>query len=364
MKAAVCYEYNAPLVIEEVELDPALPKKGQVKVRIAATAICHSDIGEIKGELFFSVPFVPGHESAGYISEVGEGVTTVKKGDPVVIAGGGGCGTCYNCRTGLPMLCTGRSGLGPASNFVFRNKSGKALTPQGGIGGFAEYILFDETQVLKLPQDMPLDSAALITCAVITGYGAVVNRMKVPALRSVVVIGVGGVGIGSIQAAALSGAYPVIAVDVVDSKLETAKKFGATHGVNAKSENAVDAVKELTAIRGGADYVFVTVGSVAAIKQGVAMCGTRGSTVIVGLPPKEETITFSHLDFMGGEKVLTGSVGGSGIREIDISDLIMLYQTGRLKLDEMITARYPLEQINEAIKSTESGEALRNVIMF
>jgi S-(hydroxymethyl)glutathione dehydrogenase / alcohol dehydrogenase len=360
MKAAICYEYNAPLVIEEVELDP--PAKGQIKLHLAATAVCHSDIGEIKGELFFKVPFVPGHESAGYISEIGEGVKTVKVGDPVIVAGGRSCGTCYNCRTGLPNRCLNRRG--PASPIAFRNKKGKAITPQGGVGGFAEYILLEEGQVMKVPSSMPLDSAALISCGVITGYGAVVNRMKVPFMRSVVVIGAGGVGIGSIQGAALSGAYPIIAVDVVDSKLETAKKFGATHGVNAKQKDAIEAIKKLTAVRGGADYVFITVGSVAAIKQGFAMCGPGGATVVVGLPPTTETITFSPIDFVGSERVLTGSAGGSANRDIDIPNLIELYQAKRLKLDEMITGRYPLEKINEAIESTEKGEALRNVIMF
>jgi S-(hydroxymethyl)glutathione dehydrogenase / alcohol dehydrogenase len=360
MKAAVCYEYNAPLVIEEVELDS--PKKSQVKVRLVATAICHSDIGEIKGELFFKVPFVPGHESAGYISEVGEDVKTVKVGDPVVVSGGKSCGVCYFCRTGLPHLCMGRRG---PSSIAFRNKKGQALAPQGGIGGFAEYILLnDEAQVIKLPQNMPLDCAALLSCGVITGYGAVVNRMKVLPMKSVVVIGTGGVGINSIQGAAISGAYPIIAVDVLDSKLETAKKFGATHGVNAKKEDPIEAVKKLTADKGGAEYVFVTVGNVNAIKQGFAMCGPRGTTIVVGLPSKESTVTFSPIEFVGSERNLTGSMGGSTNLALDIPNLVTLYQTGRLKLNEIITARYPLSQINEAIKISDKGEVLRNVIMF
>ena len=182
-------------------------------------------------------------------------------------------------------------------------------------------------------------------------------------MSSVVVVGAGGVGINAIQGAAYSGAYPVIAVDVLDKKLETARSFGATHTVDAKRADAIEAVKQMTSGR-GADYVFITVGSVAAIRQGFSMSGTRGTTVIIGLPPVKDTITFSPFEFITSERTLTGGFMGSTNLRVDIPRLIELYQAGHLKLDELITGRYPIERINEAMASTEKGEALRNVIVF
>ena len=359
MKVAVCYEFGKPLVIEEADLDS--PKKGEVKVRIAATAVCHSDIHDIKGELPGKLPFVGGHESAGYIDEVGEGVTSVKPGDPVVVSLLKSCGKCFFCITGLPHLCEAR--MAPPGVPTLRTEEGQPLVQKGGVAGFAEYILVDESQVVKIPPEMSLDRAALLACGVITGFGAVVNRTKVRPLSSVVVIGIGGVGINSIQGAAFSGAFPIIAADVLDAKLETARSFGATHTVNARRDDAIDTVKQMTSGR-GADYVFVTVGSVAAIRQGFSMSGPRGTTVIIGLPPMKDMMSFSPFEFITSERILTGGFMGSTNLRIDIPNLVKLYQAGHLKLDELITARYPLERINEAIASTEKGEALRNVIVF
>jgi len=359
MKAAVCYEFAKPLTIEEVELTP--PQKGELKVRIVATAICHSDIHDIKGELGGKTPFVGGHESAGYVEEVGTDVTSVKPGDPVVVTLLSSCGYCFYCRTGMPHLCMNR--WRPDAEIHLRNKEGQPLRPMGAVGGFAEYAVVGESQVAQVPSEMPLDSAALLSCGVITGYGAVVNRAKVRPNNSVVVVGIGGVGINGIQGAAISGAYPIIAVDVLDNKLEAARKFGATHSVNANQDDAVEVVRKLTSGR-GADYVFIMVGGVPAIKQGFSMAGSRGMTVIVGLSPMKETITFSPMEFIASEKMLTGGFMGSTNLKVDIPRLVALYQAGRLKLDELITNRYPLERINEGIESVEKGEAIRNVIMF
>jgi Zn-dependent alcohol dehydrogenase len=232
------------------------------------------------------------------------------------------------------------------------------------VGSFAEYTIVDQSQVVKVPSNMPLDRAALLACGVITGFGSVVWRMAVKAINSVVVIGTGGVGLNAVQGAAFTGAYPVIAVDVLDSKLEAAKKFGATHVVNAKQGDPIDAVRKLTSGR-GADYVFVTVGSAAAMKQGFQMSGKRGTTVLVGLPtPNDNSLTLSPFEFIGVEKVMTGSFMGSANLAVDIPNLVTLYQAGKLKLDELITNRYPLEKINEAIEAVEKGQALRNVIVF
>jgi S-(hydroxymethyl)glutathione dehydrogenase/alcohol dehydrogenase len=330
-------------------------------VKLAATAICHSDIHAIRGELHEKAPVVAGHESAGYIEEVGKDVTSVKRGDPVVVSLLVSCGKCLYCRTGRSHMCNATWPLD--SEVRLHNKKGQGL-PQGfRIGTFAEYVIVSESQVVKIPADMPLDSAALLACGVITGFGAVVNRAKVEPMSACVIIGAGGVGLNSIQGAALSGAYPVIAVDVLDEKLAAAKKFGATHGVNAKKVDPVEGVKKLTGGR-GADYVFVTVGNAKAIEQGVAMSAPRGMTLIVGLPGFKDTISFSPFVFIKEERTLTGSFMGTTELHTEIPKLIELYKAGKLKLDELITGRYPIEKINEAIESVMKGQALRNVIIF
>lgn len=357
MKAAVCYEYGKPLVVEEVDLDP--PQKGEVKVRLAATAVCHSDIHVIRGELGGKVPLVPGHESAGYIEETGEGVTTVKQGDRVVVSLLAACGECYFCRGGRQYLCEAKWPLSTESRL--HNKKGQALSHMTRTATFAEYAIVDQSQTVPVPDDIPIDSAALLACGVITGFGAVVNRARVEPLSSVVVIGTGGVGLNAIQGAAFSGAYPVIAVDLLDYKLKAAMDFGASHTINAGNTDAIKAVKEMTGGR-GSDYVFVTVGSADAVMQAFSMSGPRGMTVVVGLPKAGSTITLPP--FFRGERMITSSGMGTTRLSAEIPKLVALYQAGRLKLDELITARYPLEQINEAIESVERGEALRTVIMF
>ena len=359
MKAAVCYEFSKPMAIEDVTLRE--PGKGEVKIRVASTAICHSDIHDWKGEMPGPTGFIGGHETAGYIDKIGEGVTYVKVGDPVVVSLLASCGKCYYCVTGLPHLCLHR--FDPPQEPRVRNKKGQALDLKGNIGGFAEYVVVDKSQVVKVPKDMPLDIAALLACGVITGFGGVVNRAKVRPFQSVVVMGAGGVGINAIQGAAYVGAYPVIAVDVLENKLKMAMKFGATHMVNAKNEKAADEILNLTHGR-GADFVFVTVGSVAAIKQGLAFTGIRGTTVMIGLPNYRDQVSLTPLDMIPTEKNLIGSFMGATNLKLDIPDLINLYKTGKLKLDELVTGRFPLDKINEAMASTEKGEGLRNVIMF
>jgi S-(hydroxymethyl)glutathione dehydrogenase/alcohol dehydrogenase len=359
VKAAVLHEFGKPVVIEEINIDP--PGKEEVKVRLAATAVCHSDIHVLKGELGGEPPLVAGHESAGYIEEVGEGVTSVKVGDPVVLSLIDHCGHCLYCRTGLPHLCD--TPLPLRTGTRLSNKKGKPIGQVLRTGSFAEFAVVHNSQVVKIPKDMPMDRAALLGCGVITGFGAVVNTANLHSLQSAVVIGAGGVGLNSIQGAAFSGAYPVIAVDVLPNKLKAAKQFGATHTVNAKNVDAIEAVKKLTDGK-GADHVFVTVGSARAIEQGVAMSGRRGTTVIVGLPKITDSISFSAFAFLDGERRLTGSFMGSTNLQVDVPKLVTLYKAGKLKLDELITAHYPLGKINTAIDKVLKGQALRNVIMF
>lgn len=359
MKAAVCYEFGKPLVIEEVDIDP--PQKGEVKVRLHTTAICHSDIHDIRGDFGGELPLVAGHEAAGCVEEVGESVTLVKPGDPVVVSLLASCGRCFYCMTGRPHMCEAEWSLDKESRI--RDKRGHSIRKMVKVGGFAEYVIVTESQVVPVPKEMPLDRAALLACGVITGFGAVVNRAQVEPRSSVVVIGTGGVGLNSVQGAAISGAYPVIAADISESKLESARMFGATHTVNAGRDDAIEEIKKLTSGR-GADYVFVTVGSMAAIRQGLLMSAPRGMIVIVGLTPIKESLSISPFQLIFGERTLTGSYMGTTRLRVEVPQLVTLYQTGRLKLDELITGRYPLEHINEAIESVERGEALRNVIVF
>jgi Zn-dependent alcohol dehydrogenase len=217
--------------------------------------------------------------------------------------------------------------------------------------------------VVPIPDDMPFAEASLLACGVITGYGAVVNTARLEAGRSAVVIGAGGVGLNSIQGAALSGAHPLIAVDLLDNKLEAARAFGATHAINSRREDPRDAVKSLTGGR-GADYVFVTVGSTGAISQGMKLVRRGGALVLVGMPARNAAVDVASGDFVFDGIRMLGSNMGSGRAWVDIPRLVELYRGGRLKLTELITRRYPLEQINEAIESMERGEALRNVIVF
>jgi S-(hydroxymethyl)glutathione dehydrogenase / alcohol dehydrogenase len=359
MKAAVCYEGGKLLVVEDIIIDP--PKPGEVKARLAATAICHSDIHALRGEFGPRFPGVAGHECAGYIDEVGEGVTSVKPGDSVLVTMVPSCGRCYYCTHGEPHLCISKWPLDTESRF--HNKQGQALKQMMKVGGMAEYTVVDQSQVVKIPQDMPMDRAALLSCGVITGFGSVVWRAQVKALSSVVVIGTGGVGLNAIQGAAYSGAYPIIAVDILDSKLEAAKKFGATHGVNAKQVDPIEAVKQLTSGL-GAEYVFATVGSTAAMKQGYYMARRRGMLVLVGLTSPNDNLCVYPNDWIHSEIVITASNMGSVNLQENIPQLISLYKSGKLKLDELITNRYPLAQINEAIEEVERGAALRNVIVF
>jgi Zn-dependent alcohol dehydrogenase len=299
MKAAVCYEFKKPLVVEEIDIDK--PHKGEVKVRLAATAVCHSDIHFIAGDMPQPPPYVPGHESAGYIDEVGEGVTNLKKGDPVVVSLLRSCGQCLFCRTGRPSMCDAKWPLDTESRL--RNKKGQAIANGLRVGSFAQYTIVDKSQVVPIAADMPLDRAALLACGVITGFGAVVNRAKVKPMSSVVVMGVGGVGLNSIQGAAVCGAYPIIAVDMLDNKLEAAKKFGATHILNsAKVADPIKAIKDMTSGL-GADYVFITVGVTSAVRQALDMLGRQGMAVIVGLAT--QPLTSVPLEYIDTEKTLT-----------------------------------------------------------
>ena len=365
MKAAVCYEFGKPLIVEEVELEP--PQWGEVRVRMVATSICHSDIHLLRGEWGRAVPVVAGHEAAGVVEEVGEGVNLVQPGNHVVVSLLRSCGRCYFCTTGSPHICEGEYAL--ATEHRLRTRGGDPIHQGLYTGAFAEQIVVDQSQLVPIPKEVPLNSAALLGCGVITGFGAVVNTAKVPPHSPVVIIGVGGVGLNAVQGAVRAGAHPIIAVDLLDGKLEVARAFGATHTLSAAGSAVAEAVRDLTSGR-GADYVFVTVGSAVAFEQGLELTRRDGTLVLVGIPPIDASVdlpvaslVLGTLGSRGPKRILGSSMGSTRL-SADVPRLVDLYLQGGLKLDELITSHYPLEEINEAIEVVEQGEALRNVITF
>jgi Zn-dependent alcohol dehydrogenase len=362
MKAAVCYEYGQPLVVEEVELDA--PHSGEVKVRLAATAVCHSDIHLLHGDWGGPLPVVAGHEAAGIIEAIGANVTTVKEGDRVVVSLLRSCGRCFHCASGAPHNCGGAFALDSESRL--RNGAGQALQHGIRTAAFAEAVVVDQSQVVAIPAELPFDCAALLGCGVITGTGAVLNSARVAAGESVIIIGAGGVGLNAIQGALLAAANPIIAIDRVAAKLEAAKAFGATHVVNASELEPKELVRAARKLAGkrGADYAFVTVGVPEAVAQAQLMIRPGGTVVIVGMPPVKAALSLRMFDIVWSEQRIIGSRMGATRLQIDVPRLVDLYLRGRLKLDELITARYPLGQINEAIASMETGLPLRNVIVF
>jgi len=359
IKAAVCREFAKPLSIEEVEL--ASPSSGEMRVRVAACAICHSDIHYADGAWGGDLPSVFGHEASGVVEEIGAGVEGFRVGDHVVVTLIRSCGQCYFCAGGDEVLCEEEFSL---------DRNGPITAADGGrivqglrTGAFAEQVVVDPSQAVVIPDKFPFDSASLLACGVITGLGAVVNTAGVEANSNVVVIGTGGVGLNSIQGAALSDCRKIIAIDISDEKLTAAKRFGATHGINSTREEPAAAVRTLTDGR-GADYVFVTVGVTSVIEQGFRLIRMGGTLVLVGMPASGEIAGFEPLRVANDCQVVLGSKMGSSKIRVDIPKLVDLYQQGALKLDELISGRYPLEKINEAIASVNRGEALRNVIVF
>ena len=330
-------------------------------MKIAACAICHSDIHYMDGAWGGTLPAVYGHEGAGVVTEVGPGVEYPGVGDHVIVTLLRSCARCPYCDQGMPYVCetvfpVDREGR-------LKRKDGTPVLQGLRTGAFAEEVVVHHSQVLAFPRSMPMESASLLACGVITGFGAVARTARIPAGCSVVVVGAGGVGLNSIQGAAICGARQVIAVDVLDEKLESALAFGATATVNGAEGHVGDAVRSLTDGR-GADYVFVTVGNARAMEEAMDMIRPGGTAVIVGMPAVGEMSAFETQAIAGNSQRILGSKMGSTRLQVDVPRLIDLYRDGRLKLDELITRTYPLDEINEAVAAVNRGEALRNVIVF
>jgi S-(hydroxymethyl)glutathione dehydrogenase/alcohol dehydrogenase len=353
MKAAVLYEYNKPLVVEQIEIEE--PGRGQVMVRTVSTGVCHSDLFRVEGLNPTELPAVLGHESAGIVERVGEGVTYVQPGDHVLMNFIPFCGVCRYCQEGRPVLCV------EGRRIAQHLRKGDQRLNVIGTAAFAEFMLAPENGVVKVRRDAPLDKLGIMGCAVATGVGAVFNTARVQAGSSVAVIGLGGVGLNVVQGAALAAASPIIAIDVLDRKLEMARQFGATHFVNAAREDPVKAVLGLTG--GGADYAFEVVGKPEAMSQAFDMVHVGGEAIILGVATIGSKTSIDARGLHSG-RVLRGCVYGFVRQRVDIPRFIDLYMAGRLKLDELISRTYPLEGINEALAAMKAGEVARSVITF
>ncbi|ACZ40785.1 Zn-dependent alcohol dehydrogenase [Sphaerobacter thermophilus] len=356
IKAAVLWERRTPLRVEDVEI--ADPAPGEARVKILASGVCHSDLHHIRRETAFVPPLVLGHEGAGVVESVGEGVTRVQPGDRVIIAFGQKCGTCYFCLRGEHHLCAA-----PGPSNVRLRHGDQVLTPLLAVGSFAEYANVDARNLVKIPDEMPIDRAALIACGVTTGLGAVIKTARVEPGSNVAVIGVGGVGLNVVQGAALAGATRVIAIDLVDRKLEMAREFGATHTINPNREDPIEAVRSLTG-GWGVDYAFEVIGHPATIRQAYDMTRKGGKAVVVGLADGADEVSIPAQDLMRSGKSLVGCFYGSVSPYQDIPRYVDLYLNRRIKLDELISRRFALDEINEAIRALDAGEVARGVIVF
>jgi S-(hydroxymethyl)glutathione dehydrogenase/alcohol dehydrogenase len=363
-KAVVCREISQPVVVEEIEVES--PRRGEVMIRLAACGVCHSDYSVTTGTIPFPPPVVLGHEGAGIVIEVGEGVTEIAIGDAVVSSFVSMCGKCRYCQTGRPQLCDQAAKAAytlPDGTVRTKDLQGRPLNIFSGCGVMAEVATLHTDNVVKIDRDIPLDRAALVSCGVMTGVGAVVNTARVEAGSIAVVFGAGGVGLNAIQGCAIAGAAMIVAVDMADAKLEMARQFGATHTLNAKSEeNVVKAIRKLTG--GGADYAFECVGygEIAAQAYGVLRKG--GTAVVVGVASQKDTTTLRTASLTFEEKTLTGSYFGSARPREDFPRLLALYRAKRLKLDELITRTYTIDEAPQAFADLASGKNARGVIVF
>ncbi|MBO3746661.1 Zn-dependent alcohol dehydrogenase [Streptosporangiaceae bacterium NEAU-GS5] len=364
MRAAVLTEFNTPMVVREVEIGD--PRAGEVRVKVAASGVCGSDLKAIDGKspVVRQPPAILGHESAGVVESVGPGVTAVKPGDQVIVSMNGPCGRCRACGRGSFHLCSG-----PARLAAIMGTMGDGTTRVSvdgadartfiGIGSFAEYVVVGEAMCVKVAKNAPLDVLCLLACGVVTGVGAVLNVAKVPPGASVLVAGCGGVGLNVIQGARLAGATTIIAADVVPAKLELAQRFGATHTLLSD-----DLPKQVNAIvRGGVDYAFDVTGVPSVLAAAFASTQTGGTTVMVGSPPQGQPLQIEP-GLLFQSRRLMGTQGGDAAPLRDLPMLAEQYAQGRLDLDGLVSERVPLDQINEAVEHVRQGAVARSVIVF
>jgi len=359
VKAAVFRAVNTAMEVEEIDIDKPGPR--EVLVRTAAAGVCHSDMHFFNGTYPGQTPCVLGHESAGVVEEVGDAVRYVQPGDHVITCLSVFCGHCEYCLTGHMSLCQEPEVRRGRDDDPRLSKEGGALAQFANLGSFAEQMLVHEHSVVKVREDMPLDRAALIGCGVTTGVGAVIHTAAVEPGATVAVIGCGGVGLSCINGAAIAGASRVIAVDMVASKLELARSFGATDAVDASAGDPVEQVRELTG--GGVHYSFEAIGLKVTAEQAFRMIRRGGTATVIGMIPPGQMVQLHGPDFLS-EKKIQGSMMGSNRFRVDMPRFVDFYLQGRLHLDDMISSRIPLSEVTDALLALDKGEVARSVIVF
>ena len=359
MKAAVLRELNRPLEIEEVRVSKPGPR--EVLVRTLAAGVCHSDLHFMDGSYPYPLPTILGHESAGIVEQVGSDVTYVKKGDHVITCLSAFCGHCHKCLTGHLSLCQSPEVSRKAEEESRLIQNSKPIHQFLNLSSFAEMMLIHEHALVKVREDMHMDRAALIGCSTTTGVGAVFHTAGVEPGSTVAVLGCGGVGLAAINGAAIAGAGMIIAVDMVESKLELAKVMGATHCINASKCDAVGEVLELT--KGGCDYTFEAIGLKQTAEQAFKMLCSGGVATIIGMIPVGTMIELHGVDFLA-EKKIQGSNMGSNRFRIDMPRFVEFYLSGKLHLDQMISRHIKLAEVNDALNALKTGQEARHIIMF
>lgn len=360
MRAATLFGAPGALKVCDVTIDD--PRGREVLVRTAAAGLCHSDYHIMEGKITRPLPSVMGHESAGIVEAVGPDVTSVAVGDHVVCCLSVFCGNCRRCLAGETWLCDDKAATGRRPGEPPRlSVNGQAVHPFSHIGGFAELMLVHENATVVVPKQLPFDRAALLGCGVLTGVGAALNTARVRPGSSTVVVGCGGIGLNAVQGCALAGAARVIAVDTVPLKLEMARHFGATDVVDASQVDPVAAVRELTG--GGVDYAFEAIGLTSTVEASFAMLRRGGMAYVIGVLPEGSEIRLDGLDFLAS-KGIQGVFMGSNHFKLDLPAYVELYLQGRLHLDELISARIALEDINHGYEAMARGEVARSVIVF
>jgi S-(hydroxymethyl)glutathione dehydrogenase/alcohol dehydrogenase len=361
MRAAVFRKVHEPLAIEDVEVDQ--PWGREVLVRTVATGVCHSDLHVVDGLGRFPLdrPYVLGHEGAGIVEAVGADVTAVRVGDHVVACLSGFCGNCVQCLSGHPNLCTGGIVTRPDQAAPRLSQKGRPFRQFLGVSSYAERMLLHENSVVRIDPELPLDRAALVGCGVLTGVGAALRSAGLQPGQSVAVFGCGGVGLSIIQGARIGGARQIIGIDVFAGKLELAKRVGATHVVNGAEDDAVKAVRALSG--GGVDHAFEAVGVAALVRQAIESLAIRGTATIVGVLPPDAMIEFPWMAIRPECKVQTSRMGSNRFRT-DIPLYLDFYRQGRLMLDELVTKRGRLDDINDAFRAMKAGEVARTVLTF
>jgi alcohol dehydrogenase len=358
------YAASKPLAIAELELAP--PGRGEVLVRVKAAGLCHSDLSVIDGSRPRPTPMALGHEAAGVVEIVGESVSDLRAGDHVVLVFVPSCGRCGPCASGRPALCEPGAKANGAGALLSGERRltfrGEPVNHHLGVSAFAEYAVVARESCVKIDPDLPMDIAALFGCAVLTGVGAVVNTAKVEPGQSVAVVGLGGVGLSAVLGARVAGARQIVAVDLSDDKLAFAARLGATHTVNAGAPDAANEIRRISG--GGVDVALEMAGAVAALELAFAVTARGGATVTAGLPDPAKRISLAPVTLVAEERTLKGSYIGSAVPLRDVPHYISLFRAGRLPVDQLLTHRLKLDDINEGFDRLREGVGVRQVVVF